>query len=359
MIRKAAMALHLVIPGLLGPWSASQLAQIQYLQPAAPALQWLLARAEVHDGHYSGNLSRERGNADETLFQLFGLPIAEQADLPVAAIARLADGGVRTSDWWLRADPVHLRPDLHGVLLADARVLAIEPAEVAALVASFHQTFAEDGLFLEALRPDRWYLRLPADPGLRTYPLASVIGQDINAWMPYGAAGRRWNALLTEIQMLFHHHPVNRVREERNQPLINSVWFWGGGRCPENARAPAVGLYAHDPLTRGLAQLANAAIALVPEHAEDWRDAAHGESSSLVVLETTRFDPADSEPTDWIAHIADLERAWFAPCRQWLQTGQLAELHLYPGNGRSYQIAGSARWRFWRRPRPLFYFLHS
>ncbi len=216
--------LHLVIPGLLGPWSASQIAQIKHSQPTAPALQWLLARAEIRNTLTPGPSLTERGEANETLFQLFGLPIPKDADLPVAAITRLADGGeIGEAGWWLRADPVHLRPDLHGVLLADARVLALESAEVDALVVAFNQTFAEDGLCLEAPRPDRWYLRLPTDPGLRTHALAQVIGRDIHAWMPYGTAGRRWNGLLTEIQMLFHHHPVNRAREERHQPLINSV----------------------------------------------------------------------------------------------------------------------------------------
>lgn len=353
-----SLTLHLVIPGLLGPWSAEQTAQIQYLQPAAPALQWLLTRAEAKHTPTPHLSPQQRGTADETLFQLFGLPIPADADLPVAAITRLADGGdIEESGWWLRVDPVHLRPDLHGVLLADARVLAIEPAEVTELVAAFNRTFAEDGLYLQALRPDRWYMRLSIDPELRTYPLAQVIGRDIYAWLPYGAAGRRWNTLLTEIQMLFHHHPINQARESRNQPLINGVWLWGGGFCPTSARSPAAGLYADDPLTRGLARLANAAINPVPETANDWLDAATGEADSLVVLETTRFDVADGEPSDWIDHIATLERAWFAPCRRLSQTGELAMLRLYPGDGCHYTITRAARWRFWRRTQSLCAYL--
>jgi hypothetical protein len=351
-----AKTLHLVIPGLLGPWLNNQ-GEFAFSQPAAPALEWLLARAKVH-APTPGPSPQVRGNADEVLFQLFGLPIPDNVDLPVAAVTRLADGGeIGEGGWWLRADPVHLRPDLHGVLLADARVLAIEPTEVEALVAAFNQTFAEDGLCLEAPRPDRWYLRLPADPGLRTHPLAQVIGRNLNASMPYGSAARRWNGLLTEIQMLFHHHPVNRAREERNLPLINSVWFWGGGCCPSGARSPVAGLWARDPLTRGLARLANAAVGPVPEQANDWMDAAAEESDSLVVLETTRYDPADSEPGDWLEHIAALERAWFAPCQRLLRAGKLAALHLHPGNGRNYTVFSAARWRFWQRPRPLSHYL--
>ena len=338
-----ATSLSLLIPGLLGAWPSGR-APAEFPRPAAPALEWLLARAEI------GTAPR---SPDAVLCQLFGLPIPTEADLPVAAVTRLADGGEVDDGWWLRADPVHLRPDQRGVFLVDARVLAIEPAEALALVEAFNQTFAADGLQIEPLRFDRWYLRLPSDPGLRNHPLLDAIGRDINPLLPYGPAGRRWHALLTEIQMLFHHHPVNRAREARNQPSINSVWFWGGGVCPSGARAPAAGLYAADPLTRGLARLANVVVSPVPEHAGDWLDGAGEGLDSLVVLEMMRHDPADSDLTAWADHVAELEETWFAFCRRWLQTGQLAALHLYPGNGRVYTLTGAARWRFWRRSRPL------
>ncbi|MDG4552299.1 MAG: hypothetical protein P9F19_03845 [Candidatus Contendobacter sp.] len=338
-----APTLHLLVPGLLATGRFG-FANPAVPVPAAPALRWLLARGDARPAS---------ATTDATLFRLFDAPVPEAADLPVAAVSRLADGGEPDDGWWLRTDPVHLRPDLHGVLLVDARALAIEPVEAALLAAAFDQTFAADGLQLHVPRPDRWYLRLPADPGLRTHPLVDAIGRDINPLLPHGPASGRWHALLTEIQMLFHQHPINRAREARNQPLINSVWFWGGGRCPAGARAPAADLYANDPLTRGLARLTNATVGPVPEHADDWLDGASGEPDSLVVLETMRYDLAEDDPARWADHVAELERTWFSGCRRWLQTGRLATLHLYPGDGRVYTVTGAARWRFWRRSRPL------
>ena len=338
-----ATTLHLLVPGLLTV-GRSVVANPALAAPGAPALRWLLARAQARPAP---------ATVDATLFQLFNASIPADADLPVAAVTRLADGGDPDDEWWLRADPVHLRPDLYGVLLADARVLAIEPVEAALLAAAFDQTFAAEGLQLRVPRPDRWYLRLPADPGFRTHPLLDAMGRDINPLLPYGPSAPRWHALLTEIQMLFHQHPVNRVREERNQPLINSIWFWGGGACPTGVRAPAADLCANDPLTRGLARLANAAVSPVPEHAGDWLDSASRETDSLVVLETMRYDPAEDDLTRWSDHLLELEYHWFTFCRQWLQTGKLATLHLYPGNGQVYTLTGAARWRFWRRAQSL------
>ncbi|MCP5196226.1 MAG: hypothetical protein H6974_05520 [Gammaproteobacteria bacterium] len=335
-----ATTLHLFIPGLLGTGFTDRAAP----RPIAPALEWLLARADRHPAPLT---------ADATLFQLFGLPVSADADLPVAAVTQWADGGKPGADWWLRADPVHLRPDLRGVFLADARTLAIEPVEAASLAAAFDQMFASDGLQLHVPHPDRWYLRLLADPGIRTHALFSAIGRDINPLLPYGPNARRWHALLTEAQMLFHNHPVNRVREDRHQPMINSVWFWGGGLLPAGACSPTAGLYARDPLTCGLAWLANATICPVPKNVDDWWETAAEEADSLVVLDLARYDGADGDPLAWADHVAALEQDWFKPGRRLLQTGQLKALHLYGGNANWYSLTGAARWRFWRRTQPL------
>ncbi|MDG4553884.1 MAG: hypothetical protein P9E24_06510 [Candidatus Competibacter sp.] len=339
-----ATVLHVLVPGLLAAPSDRRTT----LHPTAPALAWLLARADRQDAPPT---------ADALLFELFGLRVPADADPPAAAITRLADGGEAGSDdWWLRADPIHLRADMHGgVFLADARLLAIEPEEAAALVAAFNRTFAEDGLWLEAPCPERWYLRLPADPGIRTQALSAAIGRDITPLLPDGPNARRWRTLLTEAQMLFHGHPLNQAREQHGRPTINGLWPWGGGLCPTGARAPAAGLYARDPLVRGLARLSGAAIDSLPERAEDWREAAATETDSLVVLEATRHAAADGDPQRWDEQVAMLERDWFAPCRRWLQTGKLTALHLHPGNGHRYTVSRAARWRFWRRARPLIH----
>jgi len=333
------VTLHLLIPGLLGPWPAD----LAMPRPVAPALEWLLARADVAEAPSS---------TDAVLFERFGLPVTTEADLPIAAVTALADGCEPGKGWWLRADPVHLQPDVHGVLLVDARALAIEPVEAAALAAAFDQTFADDGLQFQVPCPERWYLRLPDDPGLRTYTLDDAIGRDINPLLPYGPNLRRWHTLLTEAQMLFHAHPVNRARDERRQPMINGLWLWGGGTLPTGAQAPAAQIYADDQLTGGLARLANVAVRSVPENADAWHNLAH-QADSLIVLDLTRYDRIDSDPVAWVDHLAELERNWFAPCQRLLKSGQIHALHLYGGQGRRYALTGAARWRFWRRPRPV------
>lgn len=335
--------LSLVIPGLLGPWPNQT--ESGFAIPEAPALERLLSRAVLGKTQSKG--------LEATLFELFGLPANRGQELPVAAVTRLADQGDAGAGWWLRADPVHLRADLHAVLLFDARFLGIGAGEAESLVAEFNRTFGNDGLRLEASRPQRWYLRFEDDPGLRTQPLTEVIGRDVNPLLPRGGSDRSWHALLTEIQMLFFGTPVNAQREARGQLPINSLWFWGGGRLPVGAVSPADDIYAGDVVARGLARLAGAAIGSPPENADDWRESAGAAAESLIVLDTTRYDRMDDDPNAWVEHVSALERNWLDPCLAMLGDKTLDLLRLYPCNGCVYETSSRHRWRFWRRTRSL------
>lgn len=335
-----AKTLHLIVPQLLGAWERGLA-----LPPiTAPALAWLLARSDR---------TPVPAATDALLLQLFSVAIPPDADLPTAPIMALAHGIDSRQGWWLRADPVHLRADMRGVFLVDARALAIEGVEAALLAATFDNTFAEDGLQLFPAEPDCWYLQLPADPELRTHPLLDTIGRDINPLLPHGSNARRWHTLLTEAQMLFHAHSVNRSRDQHNQPLINGLWLWGGGILPPHAQAPAERVYADDPLTCGLARLSKNLPNTVPENAAAWQDLTRRATDSLIVLDMARYDRVDNDPVAWAEHVQTLEEQWFAPLQRSLQRGELAALYLYGGDGYRHALKPNARWHFWRRTRPL------
>lgn len=298
--------------------------------------------------------------ADATLFKLFAVAVDTDTELPVAAVTHAADSGKPQEGWWLRADPVHLYADLQQVLLFDARGLNIDIAEAQSLVAYFNRTFGAEGLSLKALHPERWYLGLSEDPGLRTLPLFDAIGRNIMASLPWGAAARDWRKRLTEVQMLFHTHEVNRVREADGRRSINSVWLWGGGVLPQMINPVNHDVvYADDPLAQGLARLAGVALRPVPETAIDWHGAAGADERGLVVLETTRYDPVDDNPAVWVEHVEQLEQTWFTPVLALLKNNRLDTLRLYPCEGSEYSMVRRDTWRFWRRPRSLVSYIRN
>ena len=340
-----ANTLHLVIPGLLGPWPVEP----GFPQPEAAALARLLGRAEV--------AALDAAGGDATLFKLFGLAGAPDQDLPVAAVTRLVDGGDSQEGWWLRADPVSLQPDLQQMLLYDARALNIDSDEAEILVAEFNQEFGSAGLQLDAPHPARWYLRFADDPDIRTWPLEAAIGRNINALLPHGKASSHWHALWTEMQMVLHASRINDDRRANGRRPINSLWFWGGGRLPHGAHSRCDNIYAAEPLSRGLARLAGVAVSSLPDNAADWLAASEEDRETLVMLEATRYDSADGNPFGWVGHVNALEVNWFAPLLDMLKAGRLTRLYLYPGNGRFFTVERGGWWGFWRRPRPLLDYL--
>jgi hypothetical protein len=343
-MKNLSHTLHLVIPGLLNfPF-------LRFPDVSVPSLEWLLSRAKVNTASTA---------IDNILFDVFGLPVLPDADLPIASITRLIDRSGTDGGWWMRADPVHFRTDLHSVFLIDARSLAIEHEEAQDLTAAFNQIFIDSELQqIEALQPQRRYLRLANDPRIRTFSLGTVTGRDIRNFLPYGPDKQRWHKLFTEVQMLFNTHSVNKLREEHKKPLINGIWFWGGGTCPTSVRAPVARVYAEDPLSCGLARISGLSISTVPLSANDWLATVDSSMDSIIVLETTRYDSINGDVELWANHVESLEDEWFTDCLQWIKNGQLAALNIYPDNGKIYSVTSPARWYFWQYPKPLFDYLH-
>lgn len=339
-----ATALHVVIPGLLGPWLQNSIPGPA--QAELRTLARLCSRAAVVR-------TAERDFA-ATLCKRFALTAAQSRDLPLAALTYLGDGGVRDdSSFFLRADPVHLRAGLRQVLLFDARTLELSTDEADSLSADFNKTFAGDGLALEVLHTSRWYLRLPQPAHIATYALFEVIGKDISRYLPYGAAGAYWNKLVTEIQMLFYHSEVNTQRQAANALPVNSLWFWGGGALPSAVQCGFDAIYADDILCRGLARCAGAAVSAVPADAADWRDAAAQDTNGLLVLTQSCFDALDNEPERWLEHLRCLQNDWLEGLLDALNEKALHQLYIYPCDGRIFRLDRSSLRRFWRRITPL------
>ncbi len=337
--------LHLLIPGLLPAAAAIRPDTL----PALPALERLLARADVTRGATQG--------LEAILFELFHAePAAEGGggDLPVAAVTRVLDLGVVDNGWWLRADPVHLRPERDRLILLDANLLDLTQDEASRLAAEIAEVFQADGFLLKAPRPGRWYLRPPHAPKLLTTPLPAVAGRDIHPYLPQGRDGMAWQTLLNEIQILLHSAKVNEERERRGKPAINSLWFWGGGSLPRIAPADWAAVWSAEPLALALARLAEVPAHALPSGFEEWQRAAAAEQGEhLIVLDLARTATQYGDLETWGAIMAELEARWFAPLFEALRQGVLAAATLVADSGQRFYLTPSRSRRWWRRRRPL------
>jgi hypothetical protein len=284
------------------------------------------------------------------LWRLFGLPPARGAEIPIGAVTWAADTGSGDVGWWMRADPVHLRADRDQVVVLGGVPLDLREEEAAELVQEITDALGQGRWTLDAPCPQRWYLRLPEDPQIRTRPLPEVLGTAVGSLLPAGAKAVSWQRLLTEIQMLLTGSATNESRQARGVLPVNSLWLWGAGRLPQRIQGPDATIWGEEPMLRGLARLAGMATAACPAGAEAWLAVA-GAGSHLAVLGDLR-GAASLDAGDFSATVCAWDENWFRPLMEALKRRRLQRLTFYGGGGDEYELTPARAWRWWRRPRP-------
>jgi hypothetical protein len=256
--------------------------------------------------------------------------------LPVSALTLLGDGGDPSTGQWLRADPVHLRPEQGALILVSTRHLQVSTEEAQTLTAELNRHFAADGLRFYAPDPARWHVRLPRSLDLFTRPPSEADGCSIDPLLPAGADAMVLHRWANEAQMLLHAHPINEAREARGELPLNSLWWWGAGTLPASAPCTYAMGWGDDPLLSGLCRWSGIPVCPAPATAAEWLRQA-GDGSHVLVL---------ASPPDV------LEQAWFKPLLGALrrrELGALTLLTLYQRRALGFALNASDLWKFWRR----------
>ena len=323
------MHCELIVPGLLSA-ALPATSDARY-----PALELILARGR-------------REAADTCLLEQWLHDAFDQPDgaLPAGALALAAHGDKPGEGWWARADPVHLRLLRDRVIVVPGEALDISLEEANALASALNQYFGDASSF-QPLETRRWVVRLKTETAFLESPALEAAGRDV-------ATARGDEALLTEIQMLLHAHPVNEAREARGEPAVNSLWIWGAGRMPREAHGAWRSVAAADPTALGLAQLAGVRREALPPSAAAWLERLPEDGRHLAVLDALRAPLALGQQAEYEEAIEALERHWFAPLLARLRAGEIGMLTLrVPDAGAGFEAARGDLRRFWRRPRSI------
>jgi len=162
--------------------------------------------------------------------------------------------------------PVHLHATRDHLILMGQNQIDLTQTESAELLKAALPFIEEDfqnALLLQGQHC--WFVRAGPFESLESYSVDQAHGRNIDWWMPHDTneegIAKRWRKLQNEIQMLWHIDPVNKEREQRGMPSINSLWISGIGKLSD-VQAPQVvqqsqQLYGPHPLLAGLAKLLN------------------------------------------------------------------------------------------------------
>lgn len=130
---------------------------------------------------------------------------------------------------WLRLTPVHWAAarDHVNVHRIYGDMMAAQDA------ADWHAIWRDLAPWLDELGWDLFvveseatvYARAPQGFDYHAPSLDYAQSDILEAFLPHGNDLKRWQKLLTELQMLLHAHPVNATRAQRGARPINSLWL--------------------------------------------------------------------------------------------------------------------------------------
>ncbi|MCB1985949.1 MAG: phosphoglycerate mutase [Burkholderiales bacterium] len=346
------MNLHLFIPSLF--WSDITFPQV-YHDLSLPSLEALLSKSQATTSPAS--------DTNAWLCQAFD--IKKQLDWPVAPITLQTDSidhEVKTTkDYWLRADPVHLRIEQNHIMLADNYTFELTREEANQFTGVINQHLADDDITLLPLHSHRWYIRLTTAPKLHTHTLNSATCKNINNLLPTGEDSVKWHKLFNEIQMLLYEHPLNLVRAARNKIAINSIWFWGGGYPPQSIRSTYSHLWSNEAFSQSLANISNTLSNPLPENTGNWlKD--NDEGNHIIILDSLLNKDQYNLSYEWRENLKELENTWFLPLFNALKNNQINELRISTTNENfscDFVIKRNSLWKFWTTIKPLHFYAVS
>lgn len=319
------------------PWLADVLARsaVQGEAPHLAATEWLLARGRSR--------SCDAGSWRDWLLAGGGLGAGVLEDFPAGPCARAAVDAGAGRRTWARAEPVHLLTALDHLQLAAPVPLPLEAQESTALLDSLNAHLDGTGFALQPLTDGGWLLACPDGLQCTTAGPAEALGRNLREWLPTGRDATRLRALVNELQMVLHPHPVNERRAARGLPAVNSVWCWGIGPARPPAHRAAGDLLTDDAWLAGLWRIHGGRVGPPAALAEVLSD-------GRADLRVTVAGPGAGAP------VADalqaLEAGVLEPARDALVAARLDRLSLLTG-ARVFELSPTARWAVWRRRRPL------
>ena len=331
--------LTLFIPGLLGP-------DTHYSEDFAPglnSLERLLSRSD----HSPVSPSWYR-----SLCELSGMTLDPDRDVPVGAITRLHDDNQHPEGNWMRADPVHLRPDRDGLNLMDSFILRLNQHDALAIATEVNKVLAAYGWVMEVPYEDRWYIKMDETTDLTTTELPAVVGKDIRHYLPKGHDAKKINNILNEIQMQLYSCDLNQLRESNGELPINSVWFWGAGKIPADIKLAWSVVFSDETFVRGLARRAGKPCHAVPAEFDSVLAACKDDDDVMIVLQHCQAPTQYQNLMLWHEALKLLEQNWFQQLPALLQKGNVCKLSII-GDGHRFTTSWMGMKRFWRKPVPI------
>ncbi len=298
-----------------------------------PALNRLLRLANASSGKTT--------KLDQLVRTALNLEGDDALPLAAAYAEQSSDRGERL----LLVKAIHLRPDLQHALVVPIDENAENLQDIDILIKDLQHLFHVD-FDITAVANGVYLMRLKQFDAPRHYPHPlSVLGKAANPYIEQSRQCLPWHRLVNEIQMFLHQHEVNRLRTDRGQLPVNSLWCWGAGVLPRFSGD--LHWFCDDELLNRFA----GSLGLRPRPLADIaidRASGDGVAIDLSLLQALKT----SAETDIGALLTRLDRSLFEPALDWV-TKQRVTLSLRTAHPLDFRLTPKSTFKFWRRQRSL------
>lgn len=152
-----------------------------------------------------------------------GLAMLQAATLKIPQA--LEDVQHRNIQTWFKLSPVHWRAGRDKVHLLSFKPSDISIEESKQLLDSIAPWLIELDWRIHVTATQQWFVRSSHGFDYAAPDLDVAVSDQLEHFLPQGRDLKRWQTILTEIQMTWFNHPVNQKREAQRQLPINSVWL--------------------------------------------------------------------------------------------------------------------------------------
>jgi hypothetical protein len=257
---------------------------------------------------------------------------ADRATVDTATVDTAAVGtGAVDAAWVCVASPVHYVAEMTSVRLGKDGMLSLTPAAADSLAADFNRVWKGSGIHMTAARSAQLFCTFDREMQVVTRDPEDVLGRHIEEFLPTGADSGRLRQLISETEMWLFEHDANRARTRLGVPVVNGLWFWGGG-APIASLPNVQGWAAGDDLFFNAFSARTDAARVPPDEKFP---------SGVVAAGCV----PGSEP--WQA----LESRWLRPALIELRAGGIERLQLSAAD-RCFTLTARGLRRIWRRRKP-------
>jgi hypothetical protein len=339
----------ILLPFALPP---AELAKDLLRECKTPSLAMLLARASSARSENFDAFSRALPH-EAWLARQFGLTHAAD-NSPAIAKTAMKNRNLPVEDGaWFVLSPVHLHIARDHLVLTGLRNLKLSEQESRTLFDAARPLFEEAGKALVYGDRHTWFVRADDWRDLRTSTPDVTTGHNIDVWMPAGNSSRAWRKLQNEVQMHWHIHPLNQLREGAGEQPVNSLWLWGGDNGSDTGNRP--------PAATAYEQVFNSshwASDFIPgggvtgDFSADTLIQTDGKRG-LLVLDALIAPALVNDWSVWLDCLHRLESEWFAPILSALKSRRLERVSLLLTHSTKlaeFTVTPRSLKKFWAKP---------